>query len=428
MQDRISTYPGRVKLIPVDGHENTFDMVRADEPLQEGTALNKASLLQDETEITLFGAAADRTVDDAFKGLAGQLKLIMNDTASITLTLKDSAGTAIPGVLVQGILSESGQAVYSDDSGVAAGYISAGSTTLKISNYADIQDYSETITSTKGTSISREWTLTTRNEIEITSSQTVWFSGLVEDFDACLVGGGGGGGGGTSFDNDSSRIAGGGGGGGYVVNEFNVSVITLEKYSVYIGAGGTGGGSGYYYKSDSGRGTTYGGNGGDGGATQITVGGTIILEASGGKKGTTKTSSSESTNICLGGAGNGDGGRGYTSSQSRTLGADGSVYKFNDTSLGLAGGGGGHGGSTAYGTSSTGISETAGSSPYGGDADVYASSTYVGRSGGAGRGPGGGGSGGCGANLSGTSSNRRYGGSGGAGANGACYLRWRFKS
>ena len=40
--DRISTYPGRVKLIPVPGQENTYDMVRADGPVESGTPINKA--------------------------------------------------------------------------------------------------------------------------------------------------------------------------------------------------------------------------------------------------------------------------------------------------------------------------------------------------------------------------------------------------
>lgn len=40
--DRIPTYPGRVKLIPVPGQADTYDMVRADEPIVVGTPLNKA--------------------------------------------------------------------------------------------------------------------------------------------------------------------------------------------------------------------------------------------------------------------------------------------------------------------------------------------------------------------------------------------------
>ena len=132
MQDRVSLYPGRVKLEPVAGQANLYDLTRADQPTQEGTPLNKASLLSDATKTALFGAAADRTVDEAFAGLAAQIKLIMSNTAAITLTLKDSAGHAIPGVLVQGILTESGQAVYSGADGVAAGYIAEGSQTLKV--------------------------------------------------------------------------------------------------------------------------------------------------------------------------------------------------------------------------------------------------------------------------------------------------------
>ena len=44
MQDRVSLHPGRVKLVSVPGQENTYDMVRADEPTQVGTPLNKKLL------------------------------------------------------------------------------------------------------------------------------------------------------------------------------------------------------------------------------------------------------------------------------------------------------------------------------------------------------------------------------------------------
>lgn len=40
--DRIPTYPGRVKMTPVEGQENTYDMVRADAPVEVGTPINKA--------------------------------------------------------------------------------------------------------------------------------------------------------------------------------------------------------------------------------------------------------------------------------------------------------------------------------------------------------------------------------------------------
>ncbi len=42
VKDRIPTYPGRIKLIPVPGQANTYDMVRADEPIEPGTPINRA--------------------------------------------------------------------------------------------------------------------------------------------------------------------------------------------------------------------------------------------------------------------------------------------------------------------------------------------------------------------------------------------------
>lgn len=42
-KNRISTYPGRIKLTPVEGQEDIYIMERADEPLDEGTPLNKAT-------------------------------------------------------------------------------------------------------------------------------------------------------------------------------------------------------------------------------------------------------------------------------------------------------------------------------------------------------------------------------------------------
>lgn len=64
MKDRVPAYPGRVKLNPVDGQDGVYDMLRADEPIQDGTPLNKATLLTDETAAR-FGLSDDATVNDA---------------------------------------------------------------------------------------------------------------------------------------------------------------------------------------------------------------------------------------------------------------------------------------------------------------------------------------------------------------------------
>ena len=69
MKDRAPKYPGRVRLIPVAGQENTFDMTRADEATQDGTPLNTATLLKQQTA-SLFGLGADAVPDDVFSMLS----------------------------------------------------------------------------------------------------------------------------------------------------------------------------------------------------------------------------------------------------------------------------------------------------------------------------------------------------------------------
>ena len=64
MKDRIPLYPGRVKLNPVSGQANTFDLVRADQPTQVGAPLTKATFLKDATA-ALFGLGTGAVPDDA---------------------------------------------------------------------------------------------------------------------------------------------------------------------------------------------------------------------------------------------------------------------------------------------------------------------------------------------------------------------------
>lgn len=53
-KDRVPNNRGRITLTPVSGQPNTFDMERADDPLDEGTPINKA-LLQSITHSRLTG-------------------------------------------------------------------------------------------------------------------------------------------------------------------------------------------------------------------------------------------------------------------------------------------------------------------------------------------------------------------------------------
>lgn len=72
MKDRIPTYAGRVKLTPVPNQPNTYDAVRADEPVQEGTPLNKQTLLNSEVEEE-YGLSEDATPSDVFLAIKEKL-------------------------------------------------------------------------------------------------------------------------------------------------------------------------------------------------------------------------------------------------------------------------------------------------------------------------------------------------------------------
>lgn len=319
MRDRVSLYPGRVKLTPVAGEADTFDMVRADAPTDVGTELSKKTLLQDSTEISLFGSVADRTVDDALAGIAGRLKLIMSDSAAITITAQTKSGKPLPSVLVQGIYSENGQAVYTNESGIATGYIGEGSQVIKVSGYADIANYSETITVTKGTTIAKTLSLTALDFFKVTASGQVKFSGNVNtiDFTACGAGGGGQGG----FYTKSDLTAGRGGWSGAVAKKTGVQIEANKNYPAIIGAGGTAGKHGY----TSGGMTTPAKDGGTGGNTSFM--GTV---AHGGTGGTPS------------GSGEGSAAGGASGSWAGANGADNMVFSsFTGTENAPGGGGGG---------------------------------------------------------------------------------------
>lgn len=95
MHDRVSLYPGRVKIEPVAGQAKLYDITRADQPTQEGTPLNKANLLSDATA-ALMGLDAAATPDGAFAALAGKndIRLIKLEkiTTSQTWTAPKAKG------------------------------------------------------------------------------------------------------------------------------------------------------------------------------------------------------------------------------------------------------------------------------------------------------------------------------------------------
>ena len=101
MKDRVPLYPGRVKLVPVAGQENTYDMTRADQPTQAGDPLNKATLWSDVTA-ALFGLGANSVPDDGFAwiGKYNQYwwKRRVNTTNPIYVEKQNSASPNVPQV------------------------------------------------------------------------------------------------------------------------------------------------------------------------------------------------------------------------------------------------------------------------------------------------------------------------------------------
>lgn len=95
MQDRVSQYPGRVKLTPVSGQENVYDMEWADGATVVGTALNKANLLTDSTA-TALGLTSSATPNTAFSQL--NTKINANNTKFNNATWKQIGTANISGL------------------------------------------------------------------------------------------------------------------------------------------------------------------------------------------------------------------------------------------------------------------------------------------------------------------------------------------
>ena len=83
MKDRISLYPGRVELTPVPGQTNVYDMIRADEPQEVGTPLNKATLLKDDVAMLLGLDPKNATPNDVFEILLNEITTIRNTSVKV---------------------------------------------------------------------------------------------------------------------------------------------------------------------------------------------------------------------------------------------------------------------------------------------------------------------------------------------------------
>lgn len=89
MKDRISTYPGRVKMTPVSGQTNVYTMERVDQPSQAGTPLNKNTFLKDATA-ALFGLTDSAVPDDVLSMIGSHYGRIVTGSYTGTGTYGSS--------------------------------------------------------------------------------------------------------------------------------------------------------------------------------------------------------------------------------------------------------------------------------------------------------------------------------------------------
>lgn len=448
MKDRIVQHPNRYKLTPVAGTGDTFDLSPAPGAVtDEGTPLNKATLLSDETAFAIFGSAEEHTVNEALRQLNGAMGEARGAPASLIL---DQPGF----VLTDGALVRLKLHVFSD-SHVTLNINDTGAKPIK-TIWSDTEVVGGIEPGTWITLIYSEdkdsyimqsnlAKLATALTTEVITTNSIWtvptdaLSGKV----FVRLFGGGGGGGYTPY----SSCGGGGGGGGHM----RFKSLTLpfgEQVQCTIGAGGAGGTSSTT-KGNTGGTTSFGAYlsapGGSGGANGVydssNYNGTGGNGGDGGTGGGGGTGQTGETGEAAGGSGGNAsyGGAGGFASRDwggNHSGGGGGEYVFDDGihdgstggaqgrlagSPGCGRGGGTSGGGTA-GTNTTGMPydftgygsagrrSSSSSDPYGGGGGY-------GGNGGMGYGTGGGG--GFGAKGGdGTQAGGGGGGYGGSGRNG----------
>lgn len=313
MKDRVPTYPGRTKITREDGTVEHVILERADDPVEEGTPLNKGTLL-DDTACTVLRIPPTAVPNDAFLALAAGA-----GKYGYLFTVLDDIGNPVEGVAISGVIANDGNACVTNPNGIAFGVSTAKSVSISATSpFINLQNISRTVTSTNIiTHITLRFPRAASNELAITSSRNIRFSETVKSIDLTAIGGGGAGAeGGQTGNNYAGFYGGGGGGGGYVSTRLSTQVLSGEQFAVSVGSGAQIG-------IDR------------GGTSAVVKAGVYLVSAQGGGSATNYTQ----------GMGNGNGGNGWWSQmQTATSGTNGSGYLFNESARGYAGGGGGGGG------------------------------------------------------------------------------------
>lgn len=238
MVDRVPLYPGRVKMTPVSGQANIYDMERADQPTQAGTPLNKTTLLKDSTA-ALYGLT-DATPDDVFVLLKRYSEANMPaGTGTLVITTVDSSGNAVGGIDVKIFRGSSViKTVRTEEDGCIFVSLSAGNYTLSIeeSVFYEISSVSvpAEVVSRGFRFINMVVSPILTGEVRFTQSTAFTVPAFVKKLKVFAVGGGGSGAASSGRNNNAPCIT--GASGGYTITK-EISVPG-EKCTITIGAGG----------------------------------------------------------------------------------------------------------------------------------------------------------------------------------------------
>ncbi|MFR8974501.1 MAG: discoidin domain-containing protein [Eubacteriales bacterium] len=110
-KDRVPTYPGRVKMTPVAGQANTYDMERADSPTEAGTPMSKDTF-DSMTQSRLTGRYY---VPDFSKTESGNYTGITTNPIPTTW-IKETSGRAYSGVwVISSSINDNSEVYYAVD-------------------------------------------------------------------------------------------------------------------------------------------------------------------------------------------------------------------------------------------------------------------------------------------------------------------------
>ena len=267
------------------------------------------NLLNSSTK-SLMGLEESATADDAFKQL--YLANVLNGKSMVELTFLDSeTNKPLSGIIVScdKFCDAAGTALTehtTDDNGKIVAFVSAINPTIKVTGYADIENFTQQLdVPVLGKQFIFNLNLTTNQFKSYLSSQVVKFSKNVTRVDVSSCGGGRAG-------QCRRSISGAGGGGGFTTQVENVVFSSEINYNIVIGSGGA---------------PVYNKNGGDGGTSSFL--GVEAIGGSGGKTG--------------GVAANGNGIGAYYSSHGYINGTNGTqvIYGSFTSNVTCGGGGGG---------------------------------------------------------------------------------------